>query len=403
MRRMLKLAAALAAALAVILLLLLLYVFSISEEIRDLGQPAAGPIQVLGTGHREEIQAAEARLTEMRRELRAPAVSLSVGLGTRLIWSEARGYSDLESQAEVTLGSRFPIGSVSKPLTATAALALAEEGRLDLDEDVRVYVKSFPEKAYVLTTRQLLSHQAGVRHYQFSWRPPLFSEMGLNRQFDNVGSSLALFADDPLEFQPDTAFQYSTYGYTLASAAIEGASGKSFLEAIESSVFAPAGMGETQANYRDRAVAHRVSEYIAVSGSLVVPAPETNSSNKWAGGGFLSTPSDLVRFANALMADEIIGPESREMMFTPRHLLDGSVNRQHYGLGWRVGEFQLDPGEGRKVRFVHHGGTTVGAQSVLFMIPEERLAVAICTNSNIRGSGPLLQAAADISRIFLSR
>ena len=85
---------------------------------------------------------------------------------------------------------------------------LWQNGLLDIDVDVRDYVPSFPAKEYTITLRQLLSHQAGIRHYRVGWKPPAFSESALNREFASIDESLNLFANDALLFEPDTDFNY---------------------------------------------------------------------------------------------------------------------------------------------------------------------------------------------------
>ena len=133
----------------------------------------------------------------------------------------------------------------------------------------------------------------------------------------------------------------------------------------------------------------------------VLPSPATNSSSKWAGGGFLSTPQDLVRFGVALLDGKIVNAEIRERMFDPRQTTDGKPNEQNYGLGWRVGQMQYPEGSNQNIRIVHHGGTSVGAQCILLLVPEQEIVVAISANSHTGGSGKLLQTAALIAQQFM--
>lgn len=100
-----------------------------------------------------------------------PGGVVTVAVDGRVVWSEGLGYADVENQVACSPESVMRIGSVSKPLTAVALLQLSEEGRLGLDASVRDYVPSFPVKMYdghpvAITTRQLLAHMAGIRHYQ---------------------------------------------------------------------------------------------------------------------------------------------------------------------------------------------------------------------------------------------
>src|SRR6478752_4877033 len=116
------------------------------------------------------------------------------------------------------------IGSVSKPLTAAAAALLYQEGKLSLDAPIQRYVPDFPAKGHVITTRQLLGHLGGIRGYNAEESAKLDRDA-----YHSVSESLKRFKDDPLEAPPGAKWIYSTYGYVLASAAIEGASGQDFL------------------------------------------------------------------------------------------------------------------------------------------------------------------------------
>src|SRR5207247_9763282 len=89
-----------------------------------------------------------------------------VGVNGKPVRSEGFGYADTERTTPVTRETQFRIGSVSKPLTATAVALLYEQGKLDLDAPVQRYVPSFPDKGYAITTRQLAGHLAGIRHYK---------------------------------------------------------------------------------------------------------------------------------------------------------------------------------------------------------------------------------------------
>ena len=381
----------------------ILWIGSGLTPVPDLGKTTVIDQQVYNPAYAAPIEKARARLVDARVHLVAPALSLAVGVGGELIWAEAHGFSDLATMDPVKITTRFPIGSVSKSITAVAVSQLVETGAIDLDADIHTYVPDYPAQEYEITTRQLLSHQAGIRHYNLAFIPPVFSEMGLNRQFNTVKESLVIFKDDDLLFEPDTDFSYSSFGYTLISAVIEGASNKEFLLVLEDQIFSQLNMNRSQANYSDRVISNKVSGYISrFSDTEVVPEPVTNSSNKWAGGGLLSTPSDLVKFGNALLTGNLLQAETLKEMFTPRKTSNGEINPQHYGLGWRIGGMYYPGGSDEIITMINHGGTAMGAISVLVLMPDSGLVFAMTANSaGDQGSSVLLQEAAPMIRIFL--
>src|SRR5881409_4279197 len=126
-----------------------------------------------------DVVARERTLVCQRLATQIPGVQVAVAVNGKLVWSEGFGYADAERQQPVTRETQFRIGSVSKPLTATAVVLLYERGKLDLDAPVQRYVPSFPDKGYPITTRQLAGHLAGIRHYRGD-------EFLLNRRFGSV-------------------------------------------------------------------------------------------------------------------------------------------------------------------------------------------------------------------------
>src|SRR3989449_2969074 len=186
----------------------------------------------------------------------------SVGVDGNLVWSEGFGYADVARKVPVTAETQFRIGSVSKPLTATAVALLYEQGKLDLDAPVQRYVPSFPDKGRPITTRQLAGHLAGIRHYRGD-------EFLLNRHFNTVLEGLTIFQGDALLFPPGTKFSYSTYGWNLISAVVEGAAGEDFLRYMSPDLFPPLGMTPTPPGPRDSPMPHRPPLFQRAGGSRV--------------------------------------------------------------------------------------------------------------------------------------
>lgn len=350
-------------------------------------------------------QQASDAIENLRRLGGYPAVSVAVAVKGQVVWQEARGWAIVETKTPATIDTSFAIGSVSKALTAAVAMKLAERGVLNLDADIRSYVPSFPKKDHVITARQLLSHQAGIRHYRFVLSPPTFSEMGSTTQYDTTVESVGVFAQDPLLFKPDTEFSYSSFGFTLLSAAMEGAAGQPFLELMKRELFEAHGLSQTDADDKRKAIAGRAADYQNyVRDGAVIAAPFTNGSGKWAGGGFRSTPTDLARFGAALVKGQIIGADTLKVMFEPRRLASGRVNRQNYALGVRVDSITDEKYPGKTWRAVHHGGVAVGAQSMLVMLPDQEVVVAISTNATtLPPAQGLFGTATSIAVMFAER
>jgi serine beta-lactamase-like protein LACTB, mitochondrial len=295
-------------------------------------------------------------------------------------WAGATGWADIERRVPATPASRYRTGSVAKPLTATALMRLAEDGALELDAPLAHQLPDLPPALQPLTARQLASHRAGIRHYS---RIPAWwmgwHEAFSTRHYPTVADSLAIFGGDRLRFEPGTGFTYSTFGFQLLARQMEVAGGEPFAALMQRRLFEPLGMSATAVDVV-APMGDRVGFYQARDGRYT-PAYPLDPSNRVAGGGFVSTPGDLVRLGRALLDDGLLSAPARQAMFTPQPLADGRMNPENYALGWRVDTSLRLLGEDRPTRILHHGGTQQGTAAFLMLVPEHGIAVAVMSNS----------------------
>lgn len=344
---------------------------------------AAGGEEILAR-YTDAVQRARALILDSLQAAQIPGVSVSVSVGGTTVWSEGFGFADLEQKVPVTPETRFRIGSISKSLTAAALCLLYEAGKISLDTVIQAYVPDFPAKKYPVTLRQLAGHIAGIRHYRGA-------EMLLSRRFSTVAEGLEIFRDDSLLFEPGTRFSYSSYAWNLISAAIEGTSGRDFLSFMSERVFGPLGMSRTIADHADSLIPGRARWYTSGREGTILNAPYVDNSYKWAGGGFLSTTDDLLKFANAFLYDRLLKPATKQMMIVPQQLNDGK--RTNYGIGWYV----RTDSQGRLV--VSHSGGSMGGTANLLLYPDSGLVVALLVNSDRR----FIHHAYAVAEIFLSQ
>jgi CubicO group peptidase (beta-lactamase class C family) len=305
---------------------------------------------------------------------------VAVGIGDDIVWSEGFGWASLEQRVPVTTLTKFRVGSVSKTLTASAMGVLLERGQLDLDAPVQVYVPSFPEKRWPVTSRQLAGHTAGVRHYRGQ-------EMLSAVPYPTVESGLEIFDQDTLLFEPGTDYSYSTYAWNLLSAVVEAASGREFLAFMRDEVIEPLGLRHTVADHPDSIIPYRTEFYEEEDGDIV-NAPYVDNSYKWAGGGYLSTPEDLVRFGQAHMEPGYLQAETLRILQTSQTLTNGGATG--YGIGWRIGT--QEDGD----TTLGHSGGSVGGTTLLILVPEHDLVVAGVVNI----SGPAAAIVNQVAEAF---
>ena len=316
------------------------------------------------------IDTSRGKLDSLRRAMSIPGLSISVSVDRRVVWSEGMGYADLELRSSATPLTRYRIGSVSKILTAAGVALLHQRGELDLDAPVQEYVPSFPRKPDgEITTRLLAGHLGGIRHYV-----DIEAEYYLTRRYETVFEALEIFQDDPLVATPGTEWSYSSYGFNLMSAVIAAASGRPFLQYLDEEVFRPLGMLHTGGDHTDSLVVNRARPYDRTPDGRLINARYIDNSHKWAGGGFLSTTEDLLRFAHAHLEPGLFRQETLDLVWTSQRTATGE--EIGVGIGWRL----FPPSRVGGRRAVGHAGGAIGGNALLVIYPDDGVAIAVAAN-----------------------
>lgn len=329
-----------------------------------MGQVSTTPVK---TQSNASIEQARAYVKQLMEKNKTPGMSVAIAVDGHIVWSDAFGEADLENHVPVRKKTKFRLGSVSKLLTAAALARLTEQGLVDLDAPISRYVPYFPGKQYPITLRQLAGHTAGIRHYRDS------DPFVRGPHYSTIREALEIFKDDPLLFEPGTQYAYSSYGYNLISAAIEGATGKTFLDTMRETVFSPLRMDGTVTDDPFAIVPDRSRFYTVMNDGRIENAPYIDSSFRWASGGLVSTAEDLARFGSAHLKPGFFKRETLDLMLTPQRLKSGQET--NVGMGWRIGK---DKGGGR---FFHHGGTIEGGRAFLLIDERTQTVVVLLANT----------------------
>jgi serine beta-lactamase-like protein LACTB len=303
-----------------------------------------------------------------------PGLSVAVGVDGDIVWAEGFGWADMEKRVPVAPGMRFRIGHASKALTSAAVGLLLEKGRLHLEDEIQTYVPAFPRKPWPVTLRQLMGHVAGIRHYGSE------QDSVPTEHCERAADGLKSFADDPLRFEPDTEYGYSTYGWVLVSAAVEAAAKEPLSSFMAAQVFTPLGMTATTFESPTEPIPDRVTFYqrrfTGDGGEGVVPATIVDYSCFAGAAAILSTPSDLVRFGIAVNGGKLLQSDTVKKLQTPQMLTSGKETE--YGLGWMVEEVTL---AGEPTRMVHHASRSLKGGTTSFMtFPARGMVVAVTAN-----------------------
>ncbi len=306
-------------------------------------------------------------------------VQTAIHLNGRLAFSGTLGLADRERNIRVSRTTRFPIASITKAFTGSAALKAAASGRMNLDAPIQNYVPEFPVKPELtITPRRLAAHRAGIRH----WGP---ERDGLYvRHFTRLTEIIPLFAPDPLLANAGMEYQYSSYGYNLLGLAVERAVNTRFTRYVERQILAPLRLSRTAFDDR-RSVLNRTKLYSAFDisrmtaegyaelprGSPLLQVPPRDYSHNMAGGNMSSTAEDLVRFGAALLKPGFLPRREYEMLFVRPEFAGG---RSPMSFGF----FASDAGTERRLSI---SGSNPGVEAGLLIYPERGMAVSVLTNS----------------------
>lgn len=339
----------------------------------------APAVEAADPSYATSIAQARPLVRELQQRLQLPGIAIAVGIDGREVWAYSSGYADLAAARPLQLDSQFRIGSTTKAFTSAAMATLVQAGKVDLDAPLQTYLPWFTPKSWPVSTRQVMSHTAGLRDYGLCLCFPIW-EYYNRRHFDSLREATAAVADSPLRFAPGTGYAYTSPGYNLSGSVIESVTHEDFLAYLTRAVLEPLELTHTRADDARADLPGRATFYETKGGEYKA-AFAVDNSNKWPSGGLLSTPRDLVRFGNGILADRLFDATTRERFWTVQPLADGRPNDDNYALGWRVFHAQEILGGRAKTTIVSHNGVATGATSRFALYPQRKLTIAILTNA----------------------
>lgn len=318
-------------------------------------------------------------LDELMREHHVPGVSIAVIRNGQIDWARGFGLADVESGREVTTQTLFQAASISKPVTAVAALSMVHDGLLDLDEDVNLKLKrwkvptnEFTEQQPV-TLRRLLSHTAGTN---------VLGLAGYGRDAELPSAIDVLEGrghSDPVRVQglPGTNWQYSDGGYVVIGALMEDVAGKPFPEIVRERVFEPAGM--THSTYIQPLPPERERE--AATGHTRDGSPLNGRYRNYAeigAAGLWTTAEDLARFILTIQASRSDEPDA----LLPSRLIGEMMTpvMSRYGLGVWLSEDGERFGHGGSNRGFRIHGSNRGFRTRLAASIDDGWGIVVLTN-----------------------
>lgn len=328
----------------------------------------------------KEFEGLRDRWQPLLDEFCVPGLAIVVVRDDEVIYLDTFGYRDLDKKLPVTPDTAFYIASCTKPFTAMGVQALADAGKVALDDPVKKHLPRFdlPDSNLTdrLTVRDLLCHRWGINCGPIVFLDAYTGEITEDRYYHFLQSKAEVRGSP----------SYSNIHFTLAGRVIEAASGKSWRDYLATAVFAPAGM-KTATGYADKmyAGADVAIPYEMGSTGLKPAGQRKTDATMHAAGGLGISISDLGRWLRLnLNGGEIDGKRivsaerAADMLKLHAEAPSGKLRViKGYGLGWAVGTFRPDG-----PAYASHGGGYVGAGAHTSFLPEKKIGVAIVTNAS---------------------
>ncbi len=333
----------------------------------------------LRRGDEEAVKIHLAKLIahEMRKSS-TPGLSIALVDDQRIVWAEGFGYADLAHQVPASARTLYRVGSISKLFTATAALQLAEQGRLDIDRPLQTYLPNFSIRKRAadtadITPRQLMTHHSGL--------PRDWAKGFMTTEPAPFASVIDDIREDYADYPPGMIFSYSNLGVTLLGSAIQQISGQAFADHMQRSVLTPLGM--TTSSFETAGT----PSTLMATGHQGDKAKVDPPMRDLPAGGLSTSVTDLSRFMSMLFAggssagNRILAPETVAEIFRPQNSdVPLDMNFQ-VGLGWMLSTLGRSTIQGGGV-VAHHAGAIQQFHSQMYVLPEHKLGVVVLANSS---------------------
>lgn len=327
-------------------------------------------------------------------KIRSPfSGSVLVAKKGKIIFDEAYGKADRETETLNTINTKYGIGSVTKQFTAMLIMQLVEQNKLKLQDTIGKYLPYLSkEKANHITIHQLLSHTSGLSHYNG------LQNIGISlKDFGNTNytpKALAiLIGKTTLISKPGTTYNYSSLGYDLLGTILEEVSGKTFSELLAEKIVKPLELKNTGFetneyvssnlakgyNYRE---VYGLNWWTSEHGGKTTAAPFRDQSTAYAAGGMHSTVKDLFIWSKAIKSHKLLSKEFTKIMLTP--------NKHGHCYGW-VRNWDDIIEKNINVRLYGHGGALAGNSAFIALYDDETTIIYLSNRSNLKGEEILHQ------------
>ena len=321
------------------------------------------------TAFTQTIAPVDTSIVSLMVEKKIPGLSYAIVKNGDIIRQKSFGVSDLEQRTPESKHTAHYIASTTKIFTGMGVMRLVQNGKLDLDKSIAVYLPDIPEGWREVTVRQAISHTSGL--------PSILDENG-----DPLGGGTMDYAwekvkQKSLTHEPGARWQYSQMGSEVIHRIANNITGQSWESFIEEQIFYTAGMNDTYflwnlpADLKNQSTIYQVdddAEDYSIANYDIVNEHDYYIPSAT---GIFTSSNDLAKFAMALQANKFLDKQALQEMWTSSDFQEKPVEwLKGYGIGWILGSYNGH-------RRVWHSG---GGKAIFVHYPEENLSIMVLTN-----------------------
>ena len=298
--------------------------------------------------------------------------SIAVAKKGKIIFDTISGYSNVKRRIKLKENSVQQIASITKPITATVILQLAEEGKLKITDTITKYLTELPEHYSQVTIKHLLSHRSGLSQYYY-YCDHLIDDRKHLIYNDTVLCVMNFHNPDP-NFKPGKKYNYCNTNYLLLASIIEVIESESYAYVIKKRILDKCGMQNSFVfDFREDTVPSNLVYGHTIWNKLF----EFDYLDGIVGDkGLFSNAKEMLLFDKTLNSGELLNDSTKKLAFTPHNKMK---HGKSYGLGWRIKKHE------KLGKIVYHTGWWHGNRNIYIKIPKNDYTIVILSNS-LRGS-----------------
>ena len=318
-----------------------------------------------------DFEEVDAYISTKMEELDIPGAALVIVEGDQIVHLKAFGVADADGRL-VTPQTPFFTGSTGKSITALAIMQLVEAGKIKLDAPVQTYLPWFRvadvDASEMITVRQLLNQTSGL--------PRSIGQKQLaNTDLSDsaIENNVRALANVELSAAPGERYEYSNANYVALGMIIQVVTGQSYESYIQEHIFTPLDM---QNSFTSKAEAQQDRLAVGYQKWLGIPIASPNlpfARGLLPAGQLILSAEDFGHYLIAQLNSgsyqgvSLLSPSGMDEMHQPPVTTS-------YAMGWEVQHFQ-------NVQVLAHDGAVPGYTTVMFLVPEKKLAVAMVMNT----------------------